>query len=205
MSQQIMVPGAAGVAIKCKDGVVLGNDRRATWGYTVTNKATQKVFKITDHIGLAAYGLIGDFQILVRILRAQANLYELETGERISTRSMGKLVSNYLYSRKMAPLYTNLVIAGMDKDGPRLYSLDALGSLMEDDYGAAGTGMLLSMGILESEYKKDMTIAQGEKLVEKAIRNATARDAMSGNGIDILTITADGAKEKYIEIKEIGE
>ena len=205
MSQQIMVPGAAGVAIKCKDGVVLGNDRRATWGYTVTNKATQKVFKITEHIGLAAYGLIGDFQILVRILRAQANLYELETGERISTRSMGKLVSNYLYSRKMAPLYTNLVIAGMDKDGPVLYSLDALGSLMEDDYGAAGTGMLLSMGILEAEYKKDITVAQGEKLVEKAIRNATKRDAMSGNGIDILTITADGAKEKYIEIKEIGE
>ncbi len=205
MSQQIMVPGAVGVAIKCKDGVVLGNDRRATWGYTVTNKSTQKVFKITEHIGLAAYGLIGDFQILVRILRAQANLYELETGERITTRSMGKLVSNYLYSRKMAPLYTNLVIAGMDKDGPRLYSLDALGSLMEDDYGTAGTGMLLSIGILEAEYKKDMTVAQGEKLVEKAIRNSIKRDAMTGNGIDLLIIKSDGAKEKFIEITEVGE
>ncbi|MFW9826206.1 MAG: proteasome subunit beta [Candidatus Thorarchaeota archaeon] len=203
--QQIMVPGAVGVAIKCKDGVVLGNDRRATWGYTVTNKSTQKVFKITDYIGLTCYGLIGDFQILVRILRAQANLYELEAGERINTKSMGKLVSNYLYSRKMAPLYTNLVIAGMDKDGPKLYTLDAIGSLMEDDYGTAGTGMLLSIGILEAEYKKDMTVAQGEKLVEKAIRNSISRDAMTGNGIDIIVISADGAKEKYIEIKELGE
>lgn len=205
MSQEIMVPGAVGVAIKCKDGVVLGNDRRATWGYTVTNKSTQKVFKITDYIGLTCYGLIGDFQILVRILRAQANLYELETGERISTKSMGKLVSNYLYSRKMAPLYTNLVIAGMDEDGPKLYTLDAIGSLMEDDYGTAGTGMLLSIGILEAEYKKDMTIAAGEKLVEKAIRNSISRDAMTGNGIDILTFTKTGPKEKFIEIKEIGE
>lgn len=205
MAQEIIVPGAVGVAIKCKDGVVLGNDRRATWGYTVTNKSTQKVFKITDYIGLTCYGLIGDFQILVRILRAQANLYELETGERISTKSMGKMVSNYLYSRKMMPLYTNLVIAGMDKDGPKLYTLDALGSLMEDDFGTAGTGMLLSIGILEAEYKKDMTIAQGEKLVEKAIRNSIKRDAMSGNGIDILTITKDGTKEKFIEIKELGE
>ncbi len=205
MSQEIMVPGAVGVAIKCKDGVVLGNDRRATWGYTVTNKSTQKVFKITDYIGLTCYGLIGDFQILVRILRAQANLYELETGERISTRSMGKLVSNYLYSRKMAPLYTNLIIAGMDADGPKLYTLDALGSLMEDDYGTAGTGMLLSIGILEADYKKDMTVTAGEKLVEKAIRNSIARDAMTGNGIDILIIKADGSKEKYLEIKELGE
>lgn len=200
-----MVPGACGVAIKCKDSVVLGNDRRATWGYTVTNKSTQKVFKITEYIGLTAYGLIGDFQILVRILRAQANLYELETGERISTKSMAKLVSNYLYSRKMMPLYTNLVVAGVDKDGPKLYTLDALGSLMPDDYGTAGTGMLLSIGILEAEYKPDMTTAAGEKLVEKAIRNAIKRDAMTGNGIDILTITQDGAKEKYIEITELGE
>jgi len=203
--QQIMVPGAVGVAIKCKDGVVLGNDRRATWGYTVTNKSTQKVFKITDYIGLTCYGLIGDFQILVRILRAQANLYELETGGRISTRSMGKMVSNYLYSRKMAPLYTNLVIAGVDEDGPKLYTLDAVGSLMEDDYGTAGTGMLLSIGILEAEYKKDMTVVAGEKLVEKAIRNSIARDAMTGNGIDLLIIKADGSKEKYFEIKELGE
>lgn len=205
MSQQIMVPGAVGVAIKCKDGVVLGNDRRATWGYTVTNKSTRKVFKITDYIGLTAYGLIGDFQILVRILRAQANLYELETGERISTRSMAKLVSNYLFSRKMAPLYTNLVVAGIDKDGPKLYTLDALGSLMPDDFATAGTGMLMSIGILEAEYKPNMTIAAGEKLVEKAIRNSIKRDAMTGNGIDLLTITEKGAEEKYFEIKELGE
>ena len=199
--QQILVPGAASVALKCKDGVVLGSDRRATWGYTIINKSTQKVFKITEYIGLTCYGLIGDFQILVKILRAQANLYLLDAGERISTKSMGKLVSNYLYSRKMMPLLTNLVIAGMDNDGPKLYTLDAIGSLMEDEYGAVGTGMLLSYGILESEYKPDMTISAGEKLVEKAIRNSVAWDAMSGNGIDILTFTMEGAKEKYIEKK----
>ncbi|TFG25545.1 MAG: proteasome subunit beta [Promethearchaeota archaeon] len=205
MSQQIMIPGACGVAIKCKDGVVLGNDNRATWGYTVANKSTKKVFKINEYIGIAAYGLIGDWQILVKIMKAQANLYLLDAGERISTKSMGKLVSNYLYSRKMFPLYTNLVIAGVDNDGPKLYTLDAIGSLMPDDYGTAGTGMLLSIGILEAEYKKDMSVQDGVKLVEKAIKSAIKRDAMSGNGIDILTITKDGAKEKHIEIKELGE
>ena len=205
MSQEIMVPGACGVAIKCKDGVVLGNDNRATWGYTVTNKSTKKVFKITENIGLAAYGLIGDFQMLVKILRAQANLYELDSGSKITTKSMGKMVSNYLYSRKMFPLYTNLVIAGMDEDGPKLYTLDAIGSLIPEDYGTTGTGMLLSIGILEADYKPDMTVAQGEKLVEKAITSSIKRDAMSGNGIDILTITKSGPKEKFIEVKELGE
>jgi len=200
--QMIMIPGACGVAIKCKDGVVLGNDRRATWGYTITNKSTRKIFKITENIGLAAYGLIGDFQILVKIMQAQANLYEIDAEEKITTKSMGKMVSNYLYSRKMFPLLTNIVIAGVDNDGPNLYTLDAIGSLMPDDYGTAGTGMLLSIGILEAEYRKDLSVEEGQKLVEKAIRAAIARDAMSGNGIDILTITKDGAVESFIDIDQ---
>jgi proteasome beta subunit len=105
----------------------------------------------------------------------------------------------------MMPLYTNLVVAGMDPSGPELYTLDAIGSLMPDDFGTTGTGMLLSIGILEAEYKPGMTVNAGEKLVEKAIRNSISRDVMSGNGIDILTITKDGAVEKYFEVKELGE
>jgi proteasome beta subunit len=138
-------------------------------------------------------------------MTAQANLYELDAGTKISVRSLAKLISNFLYSRKMAPLYTNLVVAGYDEEGAQLYTLDALGSLIPEDYGTTGTGMLLSIGILEAEYKPDMTIAQGEKLVTKAIRNAIKRDAMSGNGIDLLIITKDGVKEKFIEIDELGE
>jgi proteasome beta subunit len=205
MSQQISVPGATAVGIKCKDGVVLGNDRRATWGYTVTNKTTQKLFKITDNIGMAAYGLIGDFQFVSRVLKAQAALYELDANDKISTKSIAKMVSNMLYSRKMAPLYTNLIIAGVDKEGPKVYTLDALGSLIPEEFGATGTGMLLSMGILEADYKPDMSIEDGVKLVEKAIRNSIKRDAMSGNGIDLLIITKEGAEERRIEIKELGE
>ena len=75
----------------------------------------------------------------------------------------------------MYPLYTNIVIAGMDKDGPKLFTLDAIGSLIPEDYGTTGTGMLLSIGILEAEYKPDISVEAGEKLVEKAIRAAIAR------------------------------
>ncbi len=203
MGMQIIIPGAAGVVIKCTDGVVLGNDRMAVWGYTITNKSVKKVFTITDNIGMAAWGLIGDYQILVKIMRAQANLYELDAGDKISTQSMAKLVSNYLYSRKMFPLYTNLVIAGVDNDGPKLYTIDAIGSVLPDDYGAVGTGMLMSMGILEAEYSPSIEVKEGAKLVEKTILNAIKRDAMSGCGVDIITIKKDGFLEEFIEVKKV--
>ena len=65
--------------------------------------------------------------------------------------------------------------------------------------------MLMSVGILEAEYRPNMTVEEGTQLVEKTIRNAIKRDAMSGNGIDLLIITKDGAEEKHIEIDELGE
>lgn len=202
---QIYVPGACSVAIKCKDGVVLGNDSRVTSGYLVSNKNTRKVFKITEKIGLTAYGLVGDFQNLVQTFRAQANLYVLREGSPISCHAMAKMISNYLFQRKMNPLYVNVTIAGIDKDEPQVWGTDAAGSLMPDDFVVGGTGATMAVGILEAEYKLDLTVEQGEKLVEKCIRAAIKRDASIGNGIDILTITKEGSKEKSIRLTDLGE
>ncbi|MBD3353942.1 MAG: proteasome subunit beta, partial [Candidatus Lokiarchaeota archaeon] len=121
---QITVPGACSIAIKCKDGVVLGNDNRVIWSYTVTNKNTKKVFKLTDNIGLTAYGLVGDFQMIVKILRAQANLFKLREGVNISVKAMAKMVANILYDRKMFPYYVNLSVAGIDEEGPQVWTTD---------------------------------------------------------------------------------
>lgn len=205
MSQQIWVPGACSVAIKCKDGVVLGNEERNTWGYTITNKSTKKVFKLTDNIALTSAGLIGDFQMLTRIMHAQANLYLLDNDKSITTRSMAKLIANYLYSRKYFPLFVNTTVAGLDEDGPKLYTMDAIGSLMPDDWGVGGSAMTYAAGILEAEYDENLTVGEGEKLVEKVIRGAVARDAASGNAIDLIMIDKDGLREKRVEISALGE
>jgi proteasome beta subunit len=205
MSQQIWIPGACSVAITCQDGVVLGNENRNTWGNMVTSKSMKKVFSLTPTIGLTTSGLIGDFQTLVRIMRAQANLYKLESGTPISTRAMAKLIANFLYQRKRAPLFVNVTIAGVDADGPKLYTLDAIGSLMQDDIGVSGSATELSIGILEAEWRKDMTVEEGKKLIEKAVRVSLGRDVLSGDGIDILVITSAGSEEIHIKLDEISE
>jgi 20S proteasome alpha/beta subunit len=208
MAQQIWIPGACGVAIRCKNGVVLGNDTRSTWGYTVDNKNVAKIFPLTadGRIAMTCYGLIGDFQALSRIMQAQANIYELREGYKISVQAMGKTVANYLYQRKMAPLYVMIVIAGVDEDGEgHVYTLDAGGSLTEDDYGLAGDSMYFASGLLEAEFKPNLTIKKGVELMKKVIKNAVVRDAMIGSGMDIMTITKDGVTSERHPFNELGE
>jgi proteasome beta subunit len=203
---QIWLPGACSVAIRCKDGVVLGNDTRNTWGYTVTNKNVSKIFTLTadKRIAISCSGLIGDFQALARIMNAQANLYEFKEGSKISVKSMAKMVANFLYQRKMAPLYANVEIAGVDEEGPKVYTMDAIGSLMEEEFGVSCSSATFVISILEAEYDPKLTVKQGIELVKKAIRNSIKRDAMAGNAIDILAITQKNIEEMRIPIEELG-
>jgi proteasome beta subunit len=204
---QIWVPGACSVAIKCKDGVVLGNDTRVIWGYTVNNKDVKKVFPLTKdkRIAMSCSGLVGDFQALSRIMQAQANIYELREGVKISVMAMAKMVANYLYQRKMYPLFANVEVAGVDENGPKVFTMDAIGSLMEDEYGVSGSSASFAVGILEAEYDAKMTTKKGIELVKKTIRNAVKRDAMTGNGIDIMAITMESVTDERFPINELGE
>ncbi|MCK5043816.1 proteasome subunit beta, partial [Candidatus Pacearchaeota archaeon] len=62
-----------------------------------------------------------------------------------------------------------------------------------EDYDANfGSGMPYVLGLLERQYKKDLTLKQGIELAKEALKSSTQRDIGSGYGIDIFTITKDG-------------
>ncbi|MGZ4851115.1 MAG: hypothetical protein ACXV2C_07030, partial [Candidatus Bathyarchaeia archaeon] len=97
------MPGATTVGVVFADGVVLASEKRVTYGYFVMSKGGKKVFKVTDQIGVACAGLIGDMQILAKEMEAQANLYSMDTGRKISVRSASKLLATVLFNRRYAP------------------------------------------------------------------------------------------------------
>jgi proteasome beta subunit len=194
--QYLWVPGATTVGVVCQDGVILASEKRVSYGYLVVSKGGKKVFKITDHIGAACAGLVSDMQILVREVEAYANLYGLDVGRPISVRSVAKLMSNLLFSRRLAPLITQTIVGGIDGEGTSLYVLDVLGSVIPDKYAVVGSGTEIAMGVLEERYKEGLTMEEGKELVVRAIKSAISRDIMSGDGIDFLLITKDGTREE---------
>ena len=193
------VPGATTVGVVCTDGVILASEKRVSYGYLVVSKGGKKVFKITDHIGAACAGLVSDMQILVREVEAYANLFSLDVGRNISVRSAAKLMSNLLFSRRLAPLITQTIVGGIDEEGPSLYVLDVLGSVIPDKYAVVGSGTEIAMGVLEEGYREKLTVKEAKELVVRAIKSAISRDIMSGDGIDFLIITKDGIAEESMK------
>jgi proteasome beta subunit len=190
------IPGATTVGVVCADGVILASEKRVTYGSFVMSRGGKKVFKITDQIGAACAGLVGDMQILTREVEAQANLFSMEVGRPISVRAAAKLMSNILFNRRYAPLITQTIVGGLDDEGPSLYVLDVLGSLIPDKYAVVGSGTEIAVGVLEEGYKEGLGIEEAKALVTRAIKSAISRDAMSGDGIDFLIITKEGVVEE---------
>jgi len=200
MSEEMALPGATTVGVVCKDGVVLASERRLSYGYFVMSKSAKKTFKITDTIGTACAGLISDMQVLAREVGAYVTLYSYERERSASVRTAAKIMANLLFERRMFPLLTQTIIGGVDQEGPSLYVLDPIGSLIQDKFTSVGSGAEVAMGLLEAEYKEGLTTEEAKNLVTKAVRTAIARDIGSGGGLDLLMITKDGVKEESVKL-----
>jgi len=197
--QYLYIPGATTIGAVCPEGTILASEKRVSYGTIIVSRVGKKVFKISERIGAACAGLVSDMQILVREVEAYANLFRLECRRPISVRSAAKVMSNLLFERRLVPLITQTIVGGMDEEGPSLYVLDILGSVIADKYAAVGSGAEIAVGVLEESYKENMTLKEVKDLVIRAIKSAVSRDIMSGDGIDFLIITKDGLQEESMK------
>lgn len=190
--------GATVVGIKCTDGVVVATDSLISWGTLILSEKGVKAFKLTDTIVLASAGLTSDYQMLVNRLQAQIKLYELNQKKKITVKALSKMIANTLYSIRMTPLYVQTVVVGVDPLGPQLYTLDMGGSLIPDEFTAAGTGTSTAYGVLEDSFNPELTVKEAEEIAIKAVRAAIARDIQSGGDIQVMSVTKDGITERVV-------
>ncbi|UCH89969.1 MAG: archaeal proteasome endopeptidase complex subunit beta [Thermoplasmata archaeon] len=187
--------GTTTVGMVCSDGVVLATEQRATMGTLIAHKNTKKLFKIDSHIAMTTAGLVGDAQILTRYLSAEAELYRLKRDEEMSIEAAATLMANILSGRRYFPYWVQLIVGGHDNKGGHIFSLDAAGGSIPDDYVATGSGSPYIYGIMEDHYKKGMSMNEGTDLAIRALTAAMKRDAASGDGIVLAQITKKGYEE----------
>ncbi len=197
--ENLMKTGTTTVGIVCKDGIVIAADKRATSGYLVADKKAQKIFNINEDIAVTMAGTVSDAQLMVRLLQAEIRLKKLRTESSVSVSEAANLMARLVYSniRKFStiPGVSHFVMAGVDETGFSLYDIYADGSVSKQgDYISSGSGSVMAYGVLETLYKKDLSVDEGMKLAAKCVNAAVQRDIASGNGIDVYTITKDGAK-----------
>jgi proteasome beta subunit len=123
----------------------------------------------------------------------------MELKREVPPNSVAKMMSNMMYERRYFPLLTQVIVGGV-VDKPILYTLDPLGSVLPDEYAAVGTGAEMALGVLDPQFKQNMSKDEAVDLAKKAVRSASLRDSASGDGLDIMIITKDGIQESSEKI-----
>ncbi|HJJ27103.1 MAG TPA: archaeal proteasome endopeptidase complex subunit beta [Methanocorpusculum sp.] len=199
MSQenQDVKTGTTTVGIVFNEGVVLATERRATMGTLIASKKAKKVHSIADRIGMTIAGGVGDAQQLIRIINVECSLYQVRRGKPISVGAAATVLSNYLNQNRFTPYYVQLLVGGVDAQGPSVYSVDAAGgATLEENFVSTGSGSLTAYGVLEDRYTKDMNESDAVNLAVRALRAAMRRDSASGEGYNVVVITKD--KFEYV-------
>ena len=202
ISKNIMKSGTSIVGIVCKDGVVIGADRRATaGGQIVMSKNSLKAVKINEYIAVAGTGVSSDIDLSQRVFAAELKLKELQTKRRPSVQEAASLFGMMTYrnirSPSMIASVVGMLVGGVNDDGTvELYTVEPAGGVYRvEDYDANfGSGMPYILGFMERAWKSTLTVEQGINLAVEAIKSSTERDPASGNGIDVIAITKDGVK-----------
>lgn len=193
--------GTTTVGLICKDGVVLAADKRATAGNLIVNKRAKKVVSINDRMALTKSGMVSDSQLLIKLLKSRIKLKELNNNRRTTVKEAASQLAGMVYSNvRMAAGITHFLFGGFDKKGPQIFDIFPDGSITdintEGGFVASGSGSVFAYGVLENNFKENMTVKEGVDLALSAVNAALQRDSASGQGIDIAVIDKNGFRKE---------
>jgi len=208
MNEQTFEPtktGTTTAGIVCKDGIVLAADKRASADHLIVDKKVTKVVQLTENIAVTIAGGVSDIQMVLKMTKAELELKRIRTKQLPSVKEAANLFSNILYQniRKMSMIVaiSHFIIGGVDSDGFHLYDVAPDGAVSKkDDYATSGAyGAIIAYGILENQWKPNLSIEEGKKMVLSVLRTAVKRDSSVGNGVNMVVIDKNGVGKITLE------
>jgi len=188
--------GTTTVGLIAAEAVVLAADMRASFGHIAYDEENKKLYRITDQIAVTNAGAVGDSLTMIRFLKSQARLYEIERETKITPRAITTFLSNVLNANRHFPFASQFVLGGIN-DGPELFELTPFGGVLErKKFAVSGSGTEPAMTTLDQNYKKDLTEEEGIALAIKAVNAGRKRDIYSGGkSVSVMVIDRKGIRE----------
>ena len=188
MAEDVLKTGTTTIGIRYKDGVVLATDQRATMGNIIAHSNVQKLYQLSDNLGMTIAGVVGDAQLMVRYMQSEIALYEMKKGAPMTVNAAATFVANAIRQG----FYLGLIVGGYDKTGGHVFSIDGAGGYIEDNFMSVGSGSVFALGALQAAYKEDMTKDEAVDVAVTALNSAVRRDSASGDGMLVAYIDAKG-------------
>ena len=196
--------GSVAVGIRANDGIIFAADERPRKLQIV--EEPQKLFKIDQHIGIAAAGYIPDARNQVDDARFFSQSSKLVYDEVVSVEAVTKHIADqcqhYTQYAGARPIGVALIIGGIDQNNSSLFLTDPSGAYVPYNAVAIGANSDKATEFLMKHYKHDITLEDAKILAVAAI-NITNDDAVSSDQITLSQISTNTKKFNIVKHDDI--
>jgi proteasome alpha subunit len=196
--------GTIALGIKTKYGIIFAADERPRKLQVVDEP--QKLFKIDQHIGLAAAGYIPDARRQVDDARFFSQSSKIVYDESVSVETVTKHIADqcqqYTQYAGARPIGVALIIGGVDQNGNSLFLTDPSGTYIPYNAVAIGADSDRVTEFLKKHYKPEMTLEESKMLAISSI-NMVSNDAKGSEHIKISQIESDTKRFEIVDKNQI--
>jgi len=184
--------GTTTLAFEFKEGVLVAVDARATQGSFISSNQVRKVIEINDYILGTMAGGAADCQFWEKYIAMQCRVYELRNGTAPSVAMASMMLCGIMRQYKGYGLSMGTMFTGSDKNGASLYYIDNDATRLRGRLFAVGSGGTFAYGVLDTNYRWDMSLDEAVALGIRAIASATYKDSASGGVVRVYHVTNHG-------------
>mmetsp|Transcript_39210 Transcript_39210/g.92312 ORF Transcript_39210/g.92312 Transcript_39210/m.92312 type:complete len:192 (+) Transcript_39210:88-663(+) len=181
--------------IKGKDFVLMAADSHAAFSICRLKDDNDK---LTDVEGML-FGAVGpnsDTVNFIEFIDKNIRLNTLRTGYKLTTKAAANFTRNELaHALRNGPYQVDLLVGGVDAEGPALYFMDYLASCEKVNKAAHGYGAYFALSIMDRYYKNDLTLDEAKDIIRKCIEEMKTRFVIHMGSFKCKVVTKDGVSD----------
>jgi len=197
--------GTLAAGAKAVDGVVLFAEERLRKLQDVS--LSQKLFQVDDHVGAVAAGYVPDARILIDNARVTAQNHRILYDEPITVatlaKRLGDLAQQYTQYAGVRPFGVSLIMAGVDRDGPSVFTTDPSGTYLGYSAIAIGGGSDQLNEYFEESYNESMNLENAILMILKGASRTEEHKILDPRSVKMAVVDAKTRRMRRIGLDEI--
>ena len=168
----------------------------------------KKIFQLDEHVGAAIAGLSSDARVLISQARiyCQSNrlLYDEPVDIEVLTSRIGDQAQVYTQHAGVRPFGVSMILVGVDKFGPRLFTVDPTGSYRGYKAIAVGRKSDEANRLLEERYNDSFKLEEALGLAVEAVKTASDGEVTS-KIVKVAIVPLDTKTFRRLDPEEVGK
>ncbi|MEK6792232.1 MAG: archaeal proteasome endopeptidase complex subunit alpha [Nanoarchaeota archaeon] len=171
--------GSNSIGLVCKDGVIFVADKRIR-DNLIASESAVKVFEVDEHVMATAAGIASDARVLIDRARLLAQQHKVSYGSPVDPISVIQMIADnkqaYTQYGGSRPYGVSIMIAGVSKNKPHLYTSDITGNFFAYRANSIGENDEQIKEELRKGFRDDMNMEEGVKFIMKIFKEILGKN-----------------------------